>query len=497
MVILGGLMMFGSSVFAYTVRYDGYPVDLYWDGTRFSTSVTMFAPGGDSYGNSYGYPPFDVASSQQQGAPSGTARISPYPATGNDFYLGNVTFGNASNFESEMVSQGFCTSGQPCYGIISEQHWDVTAFPDVVAHGPYAVFYVQGGVVYALTKEQATTYLEGGLTRIKTTTPDNNSIVATSTTFSLSFTGNLATGDFNGGSRVKLHVYNNVNRASNLVGPFFANMTNGQSSFDKNYIYDVPDAGGFASPTYTENIQSIGKYYMDFTIEKATDSWYNVFDWFHTTVYSTTTSFTISTTTQYDKLIEDTRNDLNKMGQSVATSTSSFCNLSSFQWYGCLNAVYMVLFVPSSADFSGYLTELNDDVYAHAPLGYIKRFQDILATTTISELPSLDYTFSTSSRSILSPILGGERIHFSPFEYATGTNITSITSDGANGLPEKNIWQITEPFYKLVLALMLIMMIIHDLTNIHAHGENVAEGSHKYGSDSEAYKEWQYTHRNS
>lgn len=329
-------------------------------------------------------------------------------------------------------------------------------------------------------------------TRIISTVPTDKAVVATSTTFSISYTGYLNSIDLNSGSRVRLKVYNNVERASNLVGPIFANMTNGNSAFNKEYTYDIPSDGTFSAPTQTENIQSIGQYFMEFTIEKGTDAWYNLFDWFHTTIYSTTTEFTVSTTTQYDLLIHDTREELDNMGKAIATSTASYCNLASFQWYGCLNAVYMVLFVPSSADFKSYLTDLNDDVYAHAPLGYIKRFQDLLATSTTKAMPVIDYTFSTSSRSALAPILGGERIYFDPFQYATGTTITSITSDGANGLPEKNLWQIVEPFYNTVLALILMIMIIHDLTNIHAHGE---EGSHKYGSDSEAYKEWQYNHR--
>lgn len=303
-------------------------------------------------------------------------------------------------------------------------------------------------------------------TRITSTIPTNGQIIATSTTVQLSYTGYVNDNDYNNGSRATVHIYNNVGKMRNLVGPSFALMISGQNSFDETYVYDIPDAGPFAPPTQTESIQTTGKYFMDFKIEKSTDNWYNVFDWERTTVYSTTTSFTVATTTQYDQLIKDTQDQIVEWGNAVATSTSSYCNLTSFQWYGCVNAVYMVLFVPSTSDFEGYVTELRDDVYARAPLGYIKRFQELLATTTQGTLPALDYTFSTSSRSILSPILGGERIHFEPFDNATGTVITSITSDGANGLPEKSLWEILEPFYTTVIYLGLILLVIGDLMNI-------------------------------
>lgn len=169
-----------------------------------------------------------------------------------------------------------------------------------------------------------------------------------------------------------------------------------------------------------------------------------------------------------------------QQGYSFAECSLGFGLTDSLPWFEfkgfdlglCIADIAVALFVPLPDQVTGYITDLKENVYSRAPIGYITRFYELLSTTTATALPTIDYTFSTSSRSALAPILGGERIHFEPFEYATGTSITSITSDGANGLPEKNLWEIVEPFYTIVLGLILVIMIIHDLTNIHAHGED-------------------------
>lgn len=156
------------------------------------------------------------------------------------------------------------------------------------------------------------------------------------------------------------------------------------------------------------------------------------------------------------------------------------CKLTHLDIGDCLANIIVGAFKPSPDDWNRYLTELNDEIYIHAPLGYIKRFRDIVTDTQASTMPVIDYTFSTSTNSALSSILGGERIYFAPFDYATGTSITSIKSDGANGLPEKNIWEIMSPFYTLVIYLAMVIMIVGQLLGLEmidsGGGGKVAKG---------------------
>jgi hypothetical protein len=142
------------------------------------------------------------------------------------------------------------------------------------------------------------------------------------------------------------------------------------------------------------------------------------------------------------------------------------CTIAHFDMGLCMADLAIGLFQPTPQDYRDYINILNDEVYIHAPLGYIARFRDIVNNTPAGNMPVIDYTFSTSTNSALSSALGGQRIYLAPFDYATGTSITQIKSDGANGLPQQDIWTIMAPFYNTVLYLALMILVISDLLGI-------------------------------
>jgi hypothetical protein len=100
------------------------------------------------------------------------------------------------------------------------------------------------------------------------------------------------------------------------------------------------------------------------------------------------------------------------------------------------------------------------------PWGYVFRVIDILnATTSTTTLPTIDYTFASSSP--LSADIGD--IHFDPFGLIqqSGTLINEMHSDQA-GSP--NVWSILMPIVQIFVYLVLLTMIIHDLTGVYNHG---------------------------
>lgn len=97
------------------------------------------------------------------------------------------------------------------------------------------------------------------------------------------------------------------------------------------------------------------------------------------------------------------------------------------------------------------------------PWGYAFRFYDILtgnATTSTSTLPSISYTFSTSS-----PLYVGDgTLTFDPFD--TLLDASSIVNATSDQVVQKSLWTIMSPIIALIVYLMLGFIIIKDLTKI-------------------------------
>lgn len=152
--------------FAYTVRFDGHQVPLSWDGTYFSTSDPLSDWGTGPAGTNAYYSPDPLHGAP--GAPSGNARVSPYPFSADDLKAGNVVgfdllrrvnfFIETHNYDAGSFTA--CSSDTLCYGVISDEvhNFDTSQFPDVVIHGSYMLFTIDSqGIVTALSSTTTAT----------------------------------------------------------------------------------------------------------------------------------------------------------------------------------------------------------------------------------------------------------------------------------------------------------------------------------------------------
>jgi len=230
----------------------------------------------------------------------------------------------------------------------------------------------------------------------------------------------------------------------------------------------------------TSSVLKLGTYTLNIELRKST-WYYSTLDFLgldsfldYGVVMSTTTQFIASTTSVYDDYVNDVVSGVDNFFAS-STINSDACNLTSFSIKDC----FSLIFAFQPALLAEPINELKEGFLSYVPFGYITRMAVILASSTPVDIPAIDYTFSTSSNSVLSSTLGGQRIYIAPFDDAS-TTLASITSDGANGLPQKTFWQIFEPFYTTIIYLGLFLMMIRDLSHISVHGGKKGQGVKSY-----------------
>ena len=140
------------------------------------------------------------------------------------------------------------------------------------------------------------------------------------------------------------------------------------------------------------------------------------------------------------------------------------CNpLGNFNIGQC---IYNLIF-PNNVIFPIAFNEAKDEFGTRAPWGYVTRVINILiATTTSTSMPTIDYSFASSS-----PMSSIGNIHFEPFTLIaqSGTLINEFKSDRSDS---KTVWEIFMPFINMFIYIVLLFMIIHDLTGIHGHRQD-------------------------
>lgn len=148
-------------------------------------------------------------------------------------------------------------------------------------------------------------------------------------------------------------------------------------------------------------------------------------------------------------------------GQQIINGIEENCRPFS-GWFNvplCLN----YLLFPNPQQIEKNIVDLKDNFLSRVPIGYATRFISILASTTESSLPTISYTFGTTSPLFAS--IG--TISFDPWSaFSTSTGWTSWVSDQST---QKTLWQIMEEPVTIVVYLVLLFMIIHDITGIWKH----------------------------
>jgi hypothetical protein len=215
-----------------------------------------------------------------------------------------------------------------------------------------------------------------------------------------------------------------------------------------------------------------GRWDMLAEIQQISQPWYYFgLKSVYTTIVSTSSYLVIGYKTPMDHVQEQVASStaaINRLTQqgigailaSTTASLKSACNIIStgFSIGDCLTLIVWPGDSAISDDFE-IVKEL-------PPWGYVFRFIDILnATTSSTTLPTIAYTFASSSP------LAGIDIHFDPFGSIAqaGTLINQMTSDRTD---HQTVWQIMMPIVNIFVYLVLAFMIIHDLTGIHKHASS-------------------------
>ncbi len=137
------------------------------------------------------------------------------------------------------------------------------------------------------------------------------------------------------------------------------------------------------------------------------------------------------------------------------------CN--PFSGFNIAQCIYGLIF-PNNVTFPIVFNEAKNEFGTRVPWGYVTRVLSILnATTTSTVMPTIDYSFASSS-----PMSSIGNIHFEPFTLISqsGALIDEMKSDRTDS---KTVWEIFMPFINMFVYIVLLFMIIHDLTGIHSH----------------------------
>jgi len=237
-------------------------------------------------------------------------------------------------------------------------------------------------------------------TKIITTTPENETTTATSTSFTIGATGNVLTEDFVENEtflRVKLtyngdlvpNVYQRVGTYSACylgLNPFFCSLLLGYEVNAIQEDFEIDEAGYFSISTTTQILRE-GRYTMQTSIVKPLVSLLGL-SFGDIKVASLETTFIAGTTTPYDNFTDEVQTFIQDSYDSFSSGTS--CNIVSgdFNFGTCMVA----LFIPNSSIFQAY-GQIPQIVATKFPFSYVSGIAytwqqlETSATTT----PSLVY----------------------------------------------------------------------------------------------------------
>ena len=206
-----------------------------------------------------------------------------------------------------------------------------------------------------------------------------------------------------------------------------------------------------------------GQWTAKYEIQSISYPWYLLYlDPVYTTIVSTTTTFIIGTSSPMDitrAQIQSVQSILASttgfsIGALLASSTASVASACNIFTGGNMGDCLTLMIYPPDSTIQDDATILEN----LPPWGYAFRFYNLLtATTSTSTLPTISYTFASSSP--LASTIG--QIAFDPLGaiQQSGTLIDSWQSDQGGG----NFFQIFEPIIKIIVYLALFMEIAREL----------------------------------
>lgn len=317
--------------------------------------------------------------------------------------------------------------------------------------------YGNGTVYYYILEDTIT----DSTTHIETVTPSDQAVVATSTSFALETDVYINPADLNPDMQVRINITNDAARVTQLASALVAwdsafGTGSDQQKIDRTFIFPVNTDGTINFAT-TTNLQQIGRYTMRTTIENQQGFFESLI--FSQRIYAaSTTKFTVATSTAYDHLIQGNIEEFNELLNQETLECDTI--VTTFK------ACVFTLLVPNDDDFSAVGDQLYQTFFGRVPFGYATRFATIMASSTPISPPGLSYTFGSSSPQVLQ----GLTYSINPFDYMD--TVADIRSDDGEN---KNIWEIVDPYFTMVVAFAVLFVIIEDLLGMRFVKENSDE----------------------
>lgn len=198
---------------------------------------------------------------------------------------------------------------------------------------------------------------------------------------------------------------------------------------------------------------------------------------------------------------EGTNYDLYRL-EGIASSTSAlseqqtldvgqYCNvLSGFSPQNCVLALFLV----SGSQGGDLASALQNAVLTKVPFGYATRIVSLLSTTTTADIPSATLHLNGNVPSALQ----GTTTIMNTMDAINGaTAILTTQIDDGSG---HNLWDVTMPYFKKIVYLLLALLIIRDILGVefiskNQFGTHGALSDTNSGDDSYRLKEYLYNHR--
>jgi len=393
---------------------------------------------------------------------------SPDPT--GDFYVQDESLGSPIGCTSASMAASAFGAGATPYGALVT----VTGFTGTCSlnsSDTYSVRFTGGNVDFGKDSSSGVVMVEiadaGGFTSDTTThissvIPANNATVSTTTSRTLEITGYISTSTIAAGSTViSVEMSNTASRVAltaNALSAFFAAFGGSdQTSIDRTFSFEATTSGAFDVSTTTD-LSEVGQYSLYTAITTTESSFFGLFS-SSVVQASTSTKFLAATSSVYDSMVEQSGVTGSIFQQAVTDQADSCVSIVS-----TFNACFFALFVPDQADFTSLFQEFHDDIGDRVPFGYITRFYDIFlgaSSTAPVEPPALVYTFGSSSPSVLQ----GDTVSIQIWDYlsaSTSPLLLARADDGSN----KDIWDIVDPYFAMVVAFSVFLVIIGDLLGI-------------------------------
>jgi len=290
-------------------------------------------------------------------------------------------------------------------------------------------------------------------TRFISTVPVYGATVATSTT--IGATGFLESDDYTDDSYLWIRYWNQTAQYVSAVAV--------DALPEGSIEIPINDSGSFTLSTTTEFLRT-GVYMVTYSVINPSFlaqvpilNYYVQGD----TIISTSTKITVVQPTALDLVLASSTASLAEFLLTGTTTNPVLdCDFNtSFSLESCL----VSLVIPPTSLLQQNFDRAKTLVFRSWPLGYVTRAIEIVTTQATSTLPTISYTFATSTA------LAGNTWNIDPWT-GTASVINSLKSIAP--VP-KTAWDIVSTVIDLVIYLSLFIMIMHDITGVYKHNKRL------------------------